>query len=157
MKKLTTLALMCCISFVIALSSCGTTSVQTSIISMFYRGAMHTYNSAAGMYIYQGSNYSTVAATESSASANTFYLNYTGTNTGTYTLNSSSSSAINMTLGGVGYSSQAFGGHGTVHMTKFDAGTMVATGDFTGTLYNTNTASDSLPITQGSISVKYQF
>ena len=155
MKKLTTLVVLACISTILSLTSCGSKGMNTSIIQAYYLGAMHTFNSANGMYIYQSANDSSVIGAEP-GTGSTASVTFQGANTGTYSLGTSSTGSLSLTIGNKTYSSFNYGSHGTLNITDMNSSTMVAKGNFNGTLY-TNTLGDSLPVTQGLISVRYQF
>ena len=156
MKKLTTLAALFLISTVISLSSCGKNSAAlANILQAYYLGALHTYNSANGMYVYQASMYSTASGVESGTN-NTLTYSYSGTNTGNYPLGPSYTNSLSLTLGSKTYSSNYTGSYGSINITKLDNGSMWATGNFSGTLYS-STPGDSLPVTQGVLNLKYQF
>lgn len=156
MKKLNILGALLCIGIITAISSCGSRTEQPSTIQGDYRGSAHTFQSAMGMLIYPGANYSTASGAES-ATTDTLRFAYAGTDTGTYMLGSQYSNNMTLTTGGVSYSSQNRGAYGAIHITRLDATTSFATGTFSGTLMHGSNAHDSLPITQGVISVKYQF
>jgi hypothetical protein len=156
MKKLHTLAALCRLGILTCISSCGTKTEQPSTIQGDYRGSTHKFNSAMGLLIYPGANYSTASGAES-APTDTLSFAYAGTDTGTYKLGPQYSNNMTLTTGGVIYSSQNRGAHGSIHITRLDASTSFATGTFSGTLMHGSNAHDSLPITQGSISVRYQF
>ena len=155
MKKLTTLIALACISTILSLTSCGNKAVTASIIQAYYQGAMHTFNSANGMYVYQSINYSSVLATEAST-RDTLNLTFQGSNTGNYSLGTSSTATMSLIVGGKTYSSFNYGSYGSLNITDMNSSTMVAKGNFDGTLYS-NTLHDSLKVTQGIISVRYQF
>jgi hypothetical protein len=153
MKNLTILAALLCI--ITGISSCGSKTQAPSSIAANYRGATHTFNSAIGMLIYPGANYSTATGSES-ATSDTLSFAYAGTDTGTYLLGAQYTNNITLTIGGVNYNSQNRGAHGSIHITQLDAASTIATGTFSGTLMHGSNAHDSLPISQGSISVRYQ-
>jgi hypothetical protein len=147
MKNLTILAALLCI--ITGISSCGSKTQAPSSIAANYRGATHTFNSAIA-------NYSTATGSES-ATSDTLSFAYAGTDTGTYLLGAQYTNNITLTIGGVNYNSQNRGAHGSIHITQLDAASTIATGTFSGTLMHGSNAHDSLPISQGSISVRYQF
>ena len=155
MKKLTTLSSLLLVGMIITIASCSKNSSQPSIIQATYRGATHTFTSAQGMYIYQSADYGVAQAIESGTN-DTTSVTFQGSNIGSYPIGSSYPNFLTFIIGGTTYSSSNHGSYGTIHITRLDASSSMATGDFSGTLYTTD-HHDSLPVTQGLISVKYQF
>lgn len=152
MKKLMTLALLpVCAALLLTISSCGkkTTSVTNGgTVTMTFGGATHTYKTSGTLTAVTSTNSMGLSADES-GTGKSFTLSVVGGHTsGTYTytggslieITGSSSDPIYSTTNASG------GGYSNGSMSITISGS-TATGSFSGTLYNLQNASDSMPFT----------
>lgn len=120
-----------------------------------YGGAVHTFHTDQGLFIYQSAGYSVVQGVDTLAH-DTLSVAFIGTNVGTYSVGHGTNSSISLSRDSIRYSTQNNVSHGTIIISKLDPESQRATGTFSATLLNTANRRDSLVLTGGAIYVPYQ-
>ncbi len=120
-----------------------------------YRGAVHSFGSEQGLFIYQSAGYSVLQGVDTLVH-DSLSVAFIGTNVGTYPVGQGYNSSINLKRSTAHYTTQNNVSHGTIVISKLDPVAMRATGTFSATLVNTANRSDSLVLTGGTIYLPYQ-
>jgi hypothetical protein len=152
MYKKTPLLVVLFLGLIVAFSACNKST--NSILQAFFSGATHKFTANQVMYVYQTANQSTIYASEPGTN-DSITLVWGGTTTGSYT--NPISTYVVLASSGKYYYSNLTGGSASINITSMDNSKMWAQGNFTATMVNAANTADVINLTQGSLSLKYQF